>query len=233
MASQPVYPADMRYAIAIALAALVLSVVAPIDVNSSSQTPSGQAYPPPFPPPVTGAPAQPSTPASTSAQPQSPQANPHAGHDMSQMQHGTATNGAPQSLADLDKLVGHWSGTSKGKSGDGTIDRECDRILNGQFIQCKTRVAYPRETHSDVAIFSFDRSSKKVKMRQFHEEGFVNEYTQTEPGVFVSDSIENLGSGWRARESYHFMEQMWHETFSLAGPGKEYETYSEAALTRK
>ena len=140
---------------------------------------------------------------------------------------------APQSLADLDQLVGRWSGTSKGKPGDGTIERECDRILNGQFIQCRTRATYARETHTDIAIYSYDRNAKKVRMRQFHEEGFVNEYTQTEPGTFVSDSIENLGSGWRAREAYHLMGNgMWHETFSLAGPGKEFETYSQTTLNR-
>ncbi|HET7437255.1 MAG TPA: hypothetical protein VFN10_21280, partial [Thermoanaerobaculia bacterium] len=144
----------------------------------------------------------------------------------------TSSSAATQSLADLDTLVGRWTGTSKGKSGDGTIERECDRILNGQFIQCRTRAAYPRETHTDIAIFSYDRNAKKVRMRQFHEEGFVNEYTQTSPGTFMSDSIENLGSGWRAREAYHLMGDTWHETFSLAGPGKDFETYSQGTLNR-
>lgn len=43
-------------------------------------------------------------------------------------------------------------------------------------------------------------------MRQFHVEGFVTEYVATSTGssevVFISESLENIPAGWRARETW-------------------------------
>jgi hypothetical protein len=50
---------------------------------------------------------------------------------------------------------------------------------------------------------------------------------------FVTQRIENIPPGWRARESYRILSQDGVvETFSLAGPGKEFEVYSETRLKR-
>jgi hypothetical protein len=52
--------------------------------------------------------------------------------------------------------------------------------------------------------------------------------------VFTSESIENIPAGWRARETYKIVsEDEFTETFELAGPGKEFETYTENRLRRK
>ena len=52
--------------------------------------------------------------------------------------------------------------------------------------------------------------------------------------VFTSTAIENIPQGWRARESYRFLSNdEFVETFALAGPGKEFETYSETRFRRK
>ena len=49
--------------------------------------------------------------------------------------------------------------------------------------------------------------------------------------VFTSTAIENIATGCRARETYRLVSNdEFIETFALAGPGKEFETYSE---TRK
>jgi len=75
-------------------------------------------------------------------------------------------------------------------------------------------------------------------MRQFHGEGFVNQYTadlssDTAKLVFTSESIENIPSGWRARETYAvFSADEFEELFKLAQPGKDFELYSRVRLKR-
>jgi hypothetical protein len=58
----------------------------------------------------------------------------------------------------------------------------------------------------DVGIFSFDRAAKKIRFRQFHVEGFVVAYASSETSektlAFISESIENIPSGYRSKETY-------------------------------
>ena len=89
-------------------------------------------------------------------------------------------------------------------------------------------------------MFSYDRALKKIVLRQFHAEGFVNEYVLESVGSdgkvleFVTVRIENIPPGWKARERYQIISRdEIIETFSLAAPGKEFEVYSEATLRRK
>ncbi len=57
-------------------------------------------------------------------------------------------------------------------------------------------------------MISFDKSRKQFVFRQFHVEGFVNQYVTTSIStdgkaiIFTSDGSENLPAGWRARETY-------------------------------
>jgi hypothetical protein len=52
--------------------------------------------------------------------------------------------------------------------------------------------------------------------------------------VFVSESIENIAPGWRARETYLILnENEFIERFELAEPGKDFALYSEAHLSRQ
>jgi hypothetical protein len=52
--------------------------------------------------------------------------------------------------------------------------------------------------------------------------------------VFTSEGIENIPAGWRARETYKIIgPDEFTETFELAAPAKNFETYSEGRLTRK
>ena len=76
-------------------------------------------------------------------------------------------------------------------------------------------------------------------LRQFHVEGFVNTYrllprSATDKRlVFESDQIENLTADWKARETYELISQDEStETFELAPPGKPFEAYGKARLTR-
>ncbi|HEY8224928.1 MAG TPA: hypothetical protein VIG25_06605 [Pyrinomonadaceae bacterium] len=96
------------------------------------------------------------------------------------------------------------------------------------------------EIHEDMAFIGYDRALKKLTFRQFHIEGFVVQYSLGKhfrgwPQFrFTSSAIENIATGWRARETYRFLNNdEFVETFALAGPGKEFETYSETRFRRK
>ena len=142
-------------------------------------------------------------------------------------------------------LTGKWTGTSEGQPGKGTVEREYDRVLGGRFVKARNRVAYaatdknPKgEIHEDEGWFSFDRSRKRVVLRQFHVEGFVNQYveeTAAETGsiVFTTEAIENTPPGFRARETYiQRGPDEFEEIFELAEPGQAFQVYSRAALKR-
>jgi hypothetical protein len=147
-------------------------------------------------------------------------------------------------LLPLDFLLGRWEGTSDGQPGTGTVQREYTRILRSRYIEARNRSVYapqpknPKgETHEDIGVFSFDRARKRFVLRQFHVEGFVNQYVAEIPAkgavVFSSESIENLPAGWRARETYtRISDDEIEEVFELAEPGKEFALYSKSRLKR-
>jgi hypothetical protein len=164
-----------------------------------------------------------------------PTPGPRAGHD-----------GQPPAdpLQPLAFMIGRWEGTADGQSGTGSVRREYTRVLNSRFIKVENRTVYPPqdrnpkgETHEDYGMISFDTVRRRAVLRQFHVEGFVNQYTADLEGpaalVFTSEAIENIPPGWRARETYVVLgANEFEERFELAGPGREFELYSRARLTR-
>jgi hypothetical protein len=162
------------------------------------------------------------------------------------VQRSQAQSAAPSDpLAPVARLVGRWTGSAEGQPGKGQVERQYERVLGSKFIQVRNRSTYPAqeknpkgETHEDIGFFSFDRARKRVVFRQFHVEGFVNQYT-LEPSstadrvVLVSESIENIPAGFRARETYVFSgSDQLEEVFEIAEPGKDFEVYSRSRLTR-
>jgi hypothetical protein len=150
-----------------------------------------------------------------------------------------------ESLARARFLLGRWEGASEGQPGRGKVQREYSPALNGRFIRVRNRTEYaaqarnPKgEVHEDEGFISFDRSRKKLVLRQFHLEGFVNQYVENSPTpgaalVFTTESIENIPAGWRARETYivHGPEEI-EEVFELAEGGKPFEVYSRSRMKR-
>jgi hypothetical protein len=145
----------------------------------------------------------------------------------------------PAGLQQLEFMIGTWRGTSSGEPGNGTVERECARILNDRFVECRTTTTYPAqeknlkgEVHLDRSIYSFDKKAKKLRLRQFHAEGFVNSYVEAGPLTFETVEIENIPAGWRARETYQQpAADAYEETFELSEePGKEFEVYSRSTL---
>jgi hypothetical protein len=161
-----------------------------------------------------------------------------------------ATWQAPASadpFASIAGLVGRWTTASEGQPGNGTGEREYERVYSGRFIRGRSRATYPPqeknpkgEVHEDWGLFSYDRGRKQFVLRQFHVEGFVNQYALDRAAsndktlVFVTESIENIPAGWRARESYRILNNdEFVEIFELAAPGKEFEVYAENRFKRK
>lgn len=144
-------------------------------------------------------------------------------------------------------MIGKWNGESDGQPGKGKYERSYELVLNKKFIEVKNKSTYPPsannpkgEVHEDHGFISYDRSRKTFVLRQFHMEGFVNQYKiesislDGKTLVFLSESIENIPEGFRAKETYRIISNNeFIETFELAEPGKEFEVYSKAVLKRQ
>ena len=144
-------------------------------------------------------------------------------------------------------FIGTWKGTGKGEPGVSALEREYKIVLGNKFINVMHKSRYepqpknPKgETHEDWGYISFDRVRKVYVLRQFHVEGFVTQYyaqTLTPDGktiVFLSENLENLPAGFRARETYKILnENEFIEVFELAPPGKDFSVYSENHFKRQ
>ena len=158
---------------------------------------------------------------------------------------GQLGNANTNELSQLDGLIGRWQGTSEGRPGNGSVEREYSRLFGSRFVQVRNRTIYkpqdknPKgETHEDTGIFSFDTARRRIILRQFHTEGFVNQYVADSPSkpgslVFTTETIENIPAGWRARETYTLLgRDELEEVFELAEPAKGFEVYSRSRLKR-
>lgn len=159
----------------------------------------------------------------------------------------SAEEARPDPWAPVRFLVGQWSGTSNGVPGEGTVVRTYELVLNKRFIYERNTSTYlaqqknPKgEVHEHWSMLSYDRLRKRLVLRQFHTEGFVNQYVfdPTESSgnklVFASEALENLSSDWRAREIYERAgENEFTETFQIAEPGQAFETYSQTRFKRR
>ncbi len=151
----------------------------------------------------------------------------------------------PDRFAALRFLAGTWRGDQAGQPGRGTAERTYQFILNDRFLQETNTSTYPPqeknkngEVHHHMSMISYDTARKLFVFRQFHTEGFVNTYVQQPSAddktiVFVSEAIENIPTGYRARETYTILSRdEFTERFEIAEPGKDFELYSEARLKR-
>lgn len=142
-------------------------------------------------------------------------------------------------------FIGTWEGTSSGQPGDAKVIREYRFVLKNKYLHVQNKSTYdpqpknPKgEIHEDWGMISYDKARKQFVFRQFHVEGFVNQYiastTSEKTIVFTSESIENIPAGFRARETYKLInENEFTETFEIAEPGKDFEVYSEGRFKRK
>jgi hypothetical protein len=153
----------------------------------------------------------------------------------------------PDVWAPFKYFLGNWQGTGTGEPGNSQVERFYQSVLNGKYIQINHKSVYapqpknPKgETHEDIGFISYDRGRTSFVLRQFHLEGFVNQFKAesiSEDGrliVFTSEAIENIPAGWRARETYRILNaNEFSETFELAEPGKDFQVYSTNHFKRK
>jgi hypothetical protein len=144
-------------------------------------------------------------------------------------------------------FIGRWEGTAHGRIGEGTVERSYEWVLNEKFIHVRHKSTYPPqqlnprgEVHEDWGFISYDRARQRLVLRQFHIESFVAQYSADPPAsdtatlVFLSEALENLPAGWRARESYAILSaDEFVETFELAAPGKDFEVYTRNHFRRR
>jgi len=147
----------------------------------------------------------------------------------------------------LKPFVGQWLGVGGGDPGQGKYERSYQFILNKNFIEIRNKSTFkptdknPKgEVHEDLGYLSYDKSLKKFKLRQYHIEGFVNEYVldsispDKKTIVFQTYEIENIPKGFKAKETYRIIsENEIEETFELAEPGKPFEVYSKVLLKKE
>lgn len=143
-------------------------------------------------------------------------------------------------------FVGSWTGTGNGQPGESTVEREYRWTLKNRFVEVRNQSTYapqPKnlkgEVHEDHGMISWDKRRHRFVLRQFHVEGFVNQYvadslaTGADSIVFTSEAIENIPPGFRARETYRILgPDEFIERFEMAEPNSAFATYSEVRLKR-
>lgn len=144
-------------------------------------------------------------------------------------------------------FLGEWKGEGEGKVGVSQVERRYNFILNDHFIQVNNRSVYePQENnpqgeiHEDMGLFSYDKSRGMHILREFHVEGYINQYSikiQDEEGHILemtTEAIENIPPGWRARTIYQILnEDEFDETFELAKPGQDWTCFMTNHLRRE
>ncbi|MBU1096966.1 MAG: hypothetical protein KKB34_10830 [Bacteroidetes bacterium] len=139
----------------------------------------------------------------------------------------------------FEYFIGKWEGKETGKAGEGKGERTYKFLFDGTFIYIENVSKFePQENntsgeiHKDWGFISFDRVNNQYKLREFHSEGFINKYfldnsqTASDTLVFISEEIENVPEGLRARINIiKIDENNFTETFELAKPGKEFTEY--------
>lgn len=144
-----------------------------------------------------------------------------------------ASREASDPWAPINFLVGSWEGTGSGQPGESRIERHYERVLQDQFIHGTNRSVFdPQkanpsgEVHEDWSMFSFDRSRKRIVLRQFHTEGYITQYVLSEVRdggktlVFETEAIENGMPRMKARYIYNLLSNdEFTESFELAMSG--------------
>lgn len=142
-------------------------------------------------------------------------------------------------------LAGEWQGQSDGQPGQGQVRRSYRFVLGEKFLHEQNVSTYPPqpknekgEVHEHWSLFSYDRARRLLVLRQFHQEGFVNQYVLTAGAgtdklVFETEALENVPPTWKARESYERLSvDEFVETFELAVGGGAWEVYSRTRFKR-
>ncbi|MFV0590064.1 MAG: hypothetical protein ACK5M7_01650 [Draconibacterium sp.] len=143
---------------------------------------------------------------------------------------------AQNPLQRFERLSGSWQGTGEGfGNSKSNITAEYNWLMDKQYIEMKHHSEFaptaqnPKgEIHDDFGVVSFNKDRGIVIFRQYHSEGFFNEYVLNESEsndstlIFETERIENFVPGGRARFTIKFIADNEIETvFEVGFPGKE------------
>ena len=156
-----------------------------------------------------------------------------------------AADAPPDPWSPVRFMLGNWLGEAQGEPGKGTVERSYEFVLGGKFIEERNTSRYDakagkaQEVHLHRSFISYDKANRKLMLRQFHVEGFVNLYAVNAAAstparlVFDSVSFENFSNDWKARETYEVISaDEFVEIFELAEPGTEFQVYSRNHFRR-
>jgi len=147
----------------------------------------------------------------------------------------------------LENLNGKWNGTGEGFSGgQSQIHSEFSSILDGKYLQISNESFFPPatdqeigEVHKDMGVVSHDKNRNLIVFRQFHNEGFINQYilndglSRPDSLIFESEIIENFVDGGRARFTIKIINTNQIETFfDVSFPEQEFSCYGHNKLSR-
>ncbi len=146
----------------------------------------------------------------------------------------------PDPLAPVEFLLGEWAGEGGGKPGQATSATSTfRRDLGGRVAVRRSRSEYaPRAgeaagaAHEDLLVVH--PSAGGLRAVYFDDEGHVIEYAVTaEPGRATFESVP-AGPGPRFRLAYaRRADGDVDVTFSIAPPGKPFETYVSGRMRRR
>ncbi len=144
-------------------------------------------------------------------------------------------------------FIGTWEGKGEGKSGVSKVTKEFQFVLSGKYLRMITKANFePQEknpegeVHEDFGYISYDRSRKKFVFRQFHIEGFINQYVLdsiSEDGKtirWVSEKMENAPPSWKVELIYTIKDDnTLEESFNLGMPNRNFECFNLNLLKRQ
>jgi len=143
---------------------------------------------------------------------------------------------AQQPLSRFENLIGRWEGTGTGfGNSTSVVTAEYIWILNKQFLEVKHHAEFEPtdqnaegEVHDDLGIISFNKERNVVVFRQYHNEGYFNEYVLNDSLssptqlIFESERIENFVPGGRAQFTINVQGTDKIQTvFDVGFPGRE------------
>jgi hypothetical protein len=138
---------------------------------------------------------------------------------------------------DLKYLEGTWQMKKPGVENTQTYSF----FFHNKFLKMKTKVVFAQteknpkgEIHEDMGIFSYDAMKKKLVLRSFHIEGFVNQYILSERSkdgkvlTFTTELVENAPPGTKAKLIFEKInDKEFAQKFFVAWPNKGYSCFSD------
>ncbi len=139
-------------------------------------------------------------------------------------------------------LSGSWKSNPDACIGIGEANKVNKVVLDSNFFLMETKATFDVEEnnrHEDKKFISYNKLTDKLILREFHSEGFVNEYevdsmsTDLKYIVFLSRALENMPDGWKARMTIQIIDDgNYREQFDMARPGEPFRQYVVAAWRR-